>query len=1143
VSHPLAEELFKELIHTYHSPKQAADKYPALRTYLEKACVYATSGLPLSFKDLFARMNYLFDAYTFPAALVSQLHGLRLRANKWLHAQELPDEAFLPHDIKALALAIERLFDSPCPEALKSLPTSPAPHLPHARPAGHYPKIRVVVHHLEDERLWAMDEEWPLAKLVAIRIHVPNLNEAFTPSLKACQPKQQLNLLDVQVDEQGVYTPTLFIVEPDYLLDISSLAACFRQYASHPLFYLESKLKPYTKTAALLMGNMANNMLDEWVNREWGHPPDFKSTMQQAFAADPFGITSNDEIDAAFFEEARRQFNNIGVITDESFTHHQIDRNAAVLEPAFICEALGIQGRLDLLTWDAQAKEAVIVELKSGKTPFPNDNHRLVDISHGGQAMLYKMVVAAVFGLSNQATIRPFILYSKATEPATALRPVHLETKQVHELLNLRNLIVLNEEAIAFDSLSQVAAQRISEITPNTVLANANLNNHFIQKYIVPQIHQFALPIQTASPKALAYFYAFFQFVTLEQYLSKAGDMPEGSRQGAALSWRRPYQEKMDSGDLMAGLSIFQNDAHENSPRIVLKKSAYIDDQILPNFRVGDIVILYACNGPQDSVQNKQVFKGGIAQLTDTEITIELRYKQNKKHELFIENQTYAIEHDHIDSGYSSMFRGLYALLLASSDRRSLLLGEKVPQFDTAKKLSKSYRQQGPIDCPELDDILLRAKQASDYFLLIGPPGTGKTSVALRCMVEEFLTEENSSLLLLSYTNRAVDEICDALNEVSGQPSYARIGNALSCAPEHRSRLLANQIKGIEKRDQLKAFISGQRIIVGTVAALAGKLELFDLLQFSAVIVDEASQIIEPALMGILTAQNRQKKEAIQKMIFIGDHKQLPAVVLQSSTQSMTADPLLLEAGVQDRSVSLFERLLRLVEQRGWTNAVGKLTKQGRMHPDIARFPNEAFYNSTLEPIPVPHQIDGLSYRPDPEKTTTLKNLMATQRLVFIASSSDEQKQVKTHDEEANYVADLLMNLYALYQESGLTFSPESTVGVITPYRSQIALINQKIYALNIEALRQVTVDTVERFQGSQRDVIIYSFTVNELHQLDFLANMMEDQHQLIDRKLNVAITRARKQLFVLGNPSLLKYNAIYAAFLDHIRTHGTYIE
>lgn len=1143
MSHPLAEELFKELIHTYHSPKQSADKYPALRSYLEKACVYATSGLPLSFKDLFARMNYLFVAHEFPTDVIGQLHGLRVRANKWLHAQEKPDESYLIHDVKALAAAIEILFDNPCPDTLKQLPTSQAPNLPHARPTGRYPKIRVIVHRLEDEQLWAMDEEWPLAKPVAIRMHVLNLNEAFTSSLKACQPKQQLNLLDVVVDEQGVYTPTMFIVEPDYLLDISSLAACFRQYAKHPLFYLESKLKPYTKSAALLMGNMANNMLDEWVNMELGHPPDFTFTMQQAFAADPFGITSNDEIDAAFFEEAKRQFTNIGAIVDVSFTHHQIDRNAAVLEPAFICEALGIQGRLDLLTWDPQKKEAVIVELKSGKTPFPNDNHQLVDVSHGGQAMLYKMVVAEVFGLTNQSTIRPFILYSKATESGAALRPVHLETKQVHELLNLRNLIVLNEESIAFDSQGIVASQLLSGITPNQVLANANLNNHFIQKFIIPQIHQFGAPIQTASPKALAYFYAFFQFVTLEQYLSKAGDMPEGSRQGAALSWRRPYQEKIDSGDLMAGLTIIQNEAHENTPRIVLKKSDLSNDQVLPNFRVGDIVILYACDGPQDSVQNKQVFKGGIAGLTDTEITIELRYKQKKKHELFSENQTYAIEHDHIDSGYSSMFRGLYALLLASPARRSLLLGERAPQFDTRKKLSKSYRQQGSIDCPELDDILLRAKQASDYFLLIGPPGTGKTSVALRCMVEELLTEENSSLLLLSYTNRAVDEICDALNEVGGQPTYARIGNALSCAPEHRSRLLVNQIRGIEKRDQLKAFIRAQKIIVGTVAALAGKLELFDLIQFSAVIVDEASQIIEPALMGILTAQNNQKQEAIQKMIFIGDHKQLPAVVLQSPIQSITTDPLLQEAGVQDRRVSLFERLLRLVEQRGWTSAVGKLYKQGRMHPDIARFPNEAFYNGSLALIPVPHQMGGLHYQPDPEKTTTLKNLIASKRLVFIASSSDEQKQVKTHEEEANYVADLLMNLYALYQESGLTFSPESTVGVITPYRSQIALINQKIYALNIEALRHITVDTVERFQGSQRDVIIYSFTVNELYQLDFLANMMEDQNQLIDRKLNVAITRARKQLFVLGNPSLLKHNAIYAAFLDHIRTHGTYIE
>ena len=111
----------------------------------------------------------------------------------------------------------------------------------------------------------------------------------------------------------------------------------------------------------------------------------------------------------------------------------------------------------------------------------------------------------------------------------------------------------------------------------------------------------------------------------------------------------------------------------------------------------------------------------------------------------------------------------------------------------------------------------------------------------------------------------------------------------------------------------------------------------------------------------------------------------------------------------------------------------------------------------------------------------------------------------------------------------------ERSVGLIAPYRHQIARIRQELDKFGISAFDTIRVDTVERFQGSQNDCIIYSFCVNDESQLEWLPSYTEESGQLIDRKLNVALTRARRQLFVLGNSRLLSRNPIYRILITHL--------
>ena len=200
---------------------------------------------------------------------------------------------------------------------------------------------------------------------------------------------------------------------------------------------------------------------------------------------------------------------------------------------------------------------------------------------------------------------------------------------------------------------------------------------------------------------------------------------------------------------------------------------------------------------------------------------------------------------------------------------------------------------------------------------------------------------------------------------------------------------------------------------------------------------------------------------------------------------------------------------------------MGILHKQGRMHPEVAQFANEMFYaREQLEPVPLTHQTDtSLNYNVQSEDT--LDDILKTRRVVFMDAGANE----------AALVADLLRRIWRFYGENH--FDSDKTVGIIVPYRYQIALIRRELERFGIPALLQVSIDTVERYQGSQRDVIIYSFAVEQVTDLDFLtATCFEEDGRIIDRKLNVALTRARKQLLITGCTAILQHNPLFAELI-----------
>lgn len=1084
-----------------------ARRYRQLREALERVMRQQMMGTGLQATDLAARINYVATQFALDGREQNQLHTFRLTSNDILNHRKEPSEQEFLRDLRAVAYAYRKIFHEDIPPKLYTLlpkqETTPAVK---REKETRIRRIRVCFDYADESYLYVRPIDVLEEEPVKVNYNKPGVNEEFKDTVDELWRYAQLNLLDVTVDDNGVYTPSFIVLEPDYLLDISSLAECYKDYGSHPANYFLSRLVPIENARPLLLGNIANLFLDEWIYAG-EKEPDYTECMKKAFRQYPIELAACEELrnpqkEKEFAQDCRMHFEHIRETVQKTFLQpgYNLDKNDAVLEPSYICEALGIQGRLDYMQRDMSS----FIEMKSGKADEyamqgrlePKENNRV-------QMLLYMAVLEYSMG-QERRSMHPYLLYTRYP----LLYPARASWAQVRRIINLRNCIVASEYGVQLHNHPSFTQRLLAQINPS-VLNQKGLQGRFWEQYLKPSISRFGERMELLTPLERTYFYTLYNFITKELYTSKSGDVNCESRTGASALWLSTLDEKRDAGEILYDLTIVENHASQAHKAFIILSIPQYEETFLPNFRNGDVVVLYERNNGTDNVTNKMVFKGNIESITDNELRIRLRAAQQNPL-VFPENSRYAVEHDTMDTTFRSMYLGLSSFMDANPERRELLLGQRPPRFDMA------YEDRIARTTDDFERVALKAEAACDYFLLVGPPGTGKTSRALRRMVEHFYACPSTQVLLLAYTNRAVDEICRSLSAILPQVDYMRVGSELSCDARFRKHLLENVLAECNNRREVNIRMADCRIYVGTVASIASKPELFKLKHFDVAIVDEATQILEPQLLGILCARFKDGRNGIGKFILIGDHKQLPAVVLQSNEQSEVHDEGLRRIGLYNLKDSLFERLYRFHLQEEHCRAVDMLCRQGRMHPGVASFPNREFYAGKLEALGLPHQ---------------LENVDAPVR--FIPSERDtESVSGKTNRNEARIVAQLAADVYHLYKE---TFEVNRTLGVITPYRSQIALIRKEIQALGISALNEISVDTVERYQGSERDVIIYSFCVNYLYQLKFLPNLTEENGVWIDRKLNVALTRARRQLYITGVPDILSHNLIYRRLIQAI--------
>ncbi|MBN1633488.1 MAG: ATP-dependent helicase [Ignavibacteria bacterium] len=1073
-------------------------KITRYRLILESFFRELTKNEKQAFSGVFSRILYVTEKYNTSNEINNLIHGFRKFANTIVHSDNYHSINALEDElkcIKALSEIINCFSGTAIPDEIIYLyKNSGVPGFEEVKKSLRKKILflRTVVLNVSDEKKTSTGMSFFTVKLESedeTEQFFLNIYPPFLYLKSALKYLSNLNIFNViqtknNIDLYNTAQDTLLILEPDYLLEARAVAECFQLRGSTHLLYFIDKFISNDSSPFMLKGNIVNNILDIFtVNPKSDFDEEFDNSYD---VLQSLKLTKNE------LGEIKKEIKTLHLNNIKHFSGYVKNKNK-IIEPTFIAPEFGLQGRLDVML-ESGINDKEIVELKSGS--FPNYDTWL---NHKMQVIAYNLIIDSVFknrlGSSS-------IFYSKAAK--NYLRNVPKDKTLYNNLLNLRNRIVDAEL-----KLSQKDYSVLNELI--------KFNNKDYPSFIISKFSEFAAVIKNSSETEKLYFKYFTSFVTNELKTAKTGTDKyyEGAYNGFASLWLESFLDKEENSGILDNLTYDKYSA---------KKDEYRFNRIVPdgitNFREGDIGIIYPKNPSAPSPVKSQILKCTITNITKEKVHIKLRNKQVKEN-IFSGETLWAIEHDIFEANYKNQTQSLFTFLKADKKRKELLLCKIKPET-----IKKNFRHPGLNE--NLNRIISKSKCAKDYFILQGPPGTGKTSVALMLMVAEAIKDNpGSDITILAYTNRAVDEICNNLrkgisyinneNIKSVMRNYLRLGsdnvddeNLFQNLPENKNP------------EVIKKLIKEKRIIVSTVHSFLGKhKDLEHLKNFDIVFVDEASQIVEPQLIGILAK--------CKKFILIGDHLQLPAVVLQDEKYCTVEEKLLNAAGIYSLGNSLFERFFTHCIKKGWKDSCDTLETHYRMHSDIADLIRGNYQVSLFSGNESQSSSQKLFNINSPDN---IEKILAASRVLFFPSRVI--KENKYNSEEADRVNLLLERIKKGY---GKKFN-EKCVGVITPWRMQISKIKNSIN--DEEIIDKVTVDTVERFQGSERDIIIISLAVYNRAQIANLQSLNLDK--TVDRKLNVALSRAKEHLIILGCEEVLSCSPHYSRVIEIIKEKNGYV-
>ncbi|WRT68360.1 uncharacterized protein IL334_005336 [Kwoniella shivajii] len=472
----------------------------------------------------------------------------------------------------------------------------------------------------------------------------------------------------------------------------------------------------------------------------------------------------------------------------------------------------------------------------------------------------------------------------------------------------------------------------------------------------------------------------------------------------------------------------------------------------------------------------------------------------------------FRIDKDEMASGMMRMRNNLASLFYAKNgdgSRRRLIVDLDTPEFEPSwAPLSEEIPNHLNVD---QQTSMKQVMTARDYSLILGMPGTGKTTTIAEII--KSLVERGKSVLLTSYTHSAVDTILMKL--VNAEFGILRLGNIDKVHPDVQ-HLTLEAMETSTNMEQLEKRLMDPPVVAATCLAIDHPL--FFKRRFDYCIVDEASQITLPTCLGPLRMAD--------KFVLVGDHFQLPPIVRHPEARRGGLD------------VSLFKLLSSAHPQ-----AVSDLSMQYRMNEDIMLLSNRLVYEGKLKCGNEQVANSGLILKSRQKCSNTFETsnnchqtgkeecwiqqlLEESAKCMFIDTDMLPASDFRVGDLVQNEVeAKLVQQLAIALTASGLH---QEDLAIITPYRQQIKLLA----SLLKPSLPRVEILTADKSQGRDKDCILISLVRS--NENGNIGDLLKDW-----RRINVSFTRAKKKLIIFGSAKTLAQDPLLNDFLKLMEGKG----